>query len=323
MVTTATPDVTAVTVRPLDPRDADGADAIFRDAFGTFLGLPEPRTFMGDAGYVHTRLRMAPEAGLGAYLGGELVGSNFVADWGSVGFFGPLSVRPDVWDRGIAQALLRETMELFSAWGTRHVGLFTWPNSPKHVALYQRFGFWPRFLTAVMSRPVEAPPDTAVAATEFTTLPTARHAEVLDGVAELTGRIYDGLDVRREIQAVQNQGLGETLLVDDGAGIAAVAVCHIGPGTEAGSGALFVKFGAVRPGPGAPRAFQELLRACDTVAANRGAGRVVAGVNTACHEAYRQLLEDGFRTDLLGVAMQRSNDAGYNRRGVFVVADWR
>jgi hypothetical protein len=27
-----------------------------------------------------------------------------------------------------------------------------WAPSPKHLGLYQRFGFWPRFLTAIMAK---------------------------------------------------------------------------------------------------------------------------------------------------------------------------
>ncbi len=39
--------------------------------------------------------------------------------------------------------------------GTQHAGLFTFAHSQKHVGLYQRFGFWPRFLTALMSKTPE------------------------------------------------------------------------------------------------------------------------------------------------------------------------
>ena len=90
-------------------------------------------------------------------LDGEFVGSNFATNWGSVGFFGPLTVRPDFWDRGVAKRLLEPIMDCFDRWGTKHAGLFTFSQSQKHVGLYQRFGFWPRFLTAIMSRAVEAP----------------------------------------------------------------------------------------------------------------------------------------------------------------------
>ena len=58
------------------------------------------------------------------YQVGRLAGSNFAANWGSVGFFGPLTVAPEYWDRAIGQRLLDATMELFEAWGTRHAGLF-------------------------------------------------------------------------------------------------------------------------------------------------------------------------------------------------------
>jgi hypothetical protein len=33
--------------------------------------------------------------------------------------------------------------------------------------------------------------------------------------------------------------------------------------------------------------------------------------------------KQGFRTDIQGVAMQRSNDPGYSRPGVYIIDDWR
>src|SRR5213595_3717111 len=140
-----------VIVRPLGEKDLSEAKRIFHVAFGTFLGLADPMEFYADRDYVRTRYVSDPPAALGAEVEGELVGSNFVANWGSVGFFGPLTIRPDYWDRGIAKRLLEPTMEIFEKWGTKHAGLFTFAHSAKHVGLYQKFGFWPRFLTAVMS----------------------------------------------------------------------------------------------------------------------------------------------------------------------------
>lgn len=46
-------------------------------------------------------------------------------------------------------------MDQFDAWGTRDTGLFTFAHSAKHVALYQKFGFHARFLTAIMSAPAQ------------------------------------------------------------------------------------------------------------------------------------------------------------------------
>src|SRR5579863_4322934 len=144
-----------ITIRTLREEDLAAADRIVRLAFGTFLGLPDPMKFMGDASYVRTRWLADPGAVFGAEVKGELVGTNFASRWGSVGFLGPLTIRPDMWNRGIAQLLLRPTMDLFEKWRIRHAGLFTFAQSTKHVKLYQKFGFWPRFLTSIMEMPVD------------------------------------------------------------------------------------------------------------------------------------------------------------------------
>lgn len=93
MKTTA-PDRLAVTVRPLLESDLPAADRIVRVAFGTFLGVPDPTTFRGDAAFVRPRWLADPSAVLAAEHAGKLIGSNFAANWGSFGFFGPLTVEP-------------------------------------------------------------------------------------------------------------------------------------------------------------------------------------------------------------------------------------
>ncbi len=59
------------------------------------------------------------------------------------------------------------------------------------------------------------------------------------------------------------------------------------------------------------------------MASSHHSARLVAGVNTARHKAYRQMLARGFRADLLGVAMDKPNKTGYNRPGVYLIDDWR
>ncbi len=309
-------------VRPLRERDLDRADRIFRTAFGTFLKDPEPEKFFGDVDFVRTRWRADPTAALGAELDGDLVGSNFLTNWGSVGFFGPLTVRPDHWDRGVARRLMEPTMGLFDAWGTRHVGLLTFAESPKHVGLYQGFGFWPRYLIASMAAPVLAPAR-ACSYARFSELAPSDRAGATGEVRELTSAVFEGLEVTRELDAVLDQKLGETVLVHDAAGLAAVAICHIGPGTEAGSGTCYVKFGAARPGPKAAHSFGRLIDACRDLAAKAGASTLSAGVNFGRERAYAALRENGFRTEFQGVAMHRPNEPAYDRRDCYVIDDWR
>ena len=144
-----------ITIRPLRAEDLPAADHIMRLAFGTFLGLPEPTAFLGDASYIPTRWRTDPDAAFGAEVEGRLVGSNLASNWGSIGFVGPLSVHPDLWDRGVGKRLMEPILERFAVWGTAHAGLFTFPHSPKHIGLYQKFGFWPQHLTPLMEKKEE------------------------------------------------------------------------------------------------------------------------------------------------------------------------
>jgi GNAT superfamily N-acetyltransferase len=315
------PHIAEVRVRPLTEEDLDEADRICRVAFGTFLGMAEPEQCFGDAVHVRTRWTADRRAALAAELDGRVAGSNFAANWGSVGFFGPLTVAPEYWDRAIAQRLLNATMDLFAAWQTRHVGLFTFAQSARHVGLYQKYGFWPRFLTAVMSSQVN--PDARSAAVRLSRVGDADLPGVMAAVGELTDAVYPGLDLSREIRSVRAQRLGDTVLVDDGAGLQGMAVCHVGAGTEAGSGTCYVKFGAVRPGPGAERLFGQLIDACHGLAAERGASVLVAGANAGRDRAWRVLAGRGFRRDIQGVTMHRPNEPGYSTSDSFVIDDWR
>lgn len=309
-----------IRIRPLRRDEVPEADRIVRVAFGTFLGLPDPTQAFGDRDLAHSRYEAAPDAALAAETAGKLVGSNFVTNWGSFGFFGPLTVEPKLWEQKVAQKLLEPTVEMFRKWGCRHTGLFTFSHSPKHVALYQKFGFWARFLTPVMSKqPIVS---NGASYSRFSRLNHNDKETVLSACREATSKIYDGLDVSREIRAVDSQRLGDTIFLDRGSKVAAFAVCHVGSKTEAGSGACYVKFGAVAPVSGAQLDFERLLDCCEAFAASQNA-TLVAGVNMSRQEAYRTMLGRGFRTDLIGVAMQQGNDPGYNRSGVYVLDDWR
>ena len=191
---------------------------------------------------------------------------------GSVGFFGPLSVLPERWNQGIGSHLMEATIALFDHWGTAHAGLFTFAHSPKHHCLYQKFGFWPRFLTPVMTKTpvVRGPLPHAVGYTE---LPPAERTRALDACRELTASACEGLDLEREIHAVETQGLGEVLLLDDSSGLAGMAICHLGAGTEAGGRGCYVKFGLVRSGHGAKHWRQTRAQTTSSSGSTPGAAR--------------------------------------------------
>src|ERR1700722_2066242 len=181
-------------VSALNEKDLPEAERIFRVAFGTFLGAPDPEVFWADRDYVYGRHRAPHVAAFGATIEGKLVGSNFATKWGSVGFFGPISVRPDLQERGIAQSLLAATMEQFAAWGTTHNGLYTFAQSAKHVALYQKFGFHARFLTAIMTTPARQT-GPIPGSSRFSALSDAEKAAALTACREVAENLYPGLDL--------------------------------------------------------------------------------------------------------------------------------
>jgi hypothetical protein len=154
-------------------------------------------------------------------------------------------------------------------------------------------------------------------------LPEREQAVCLRACRTVTESLYPGLDVEREIRAVHAQALGDTVLLWEDQELVGFAVCHCGPGTEAGHGKCYIKFGAVLPGPTAEARFARLLDACEALATARDLTRVEAGVNLGREEAYRVLRAHGFLTDFQGVTMHQPNEPGYHHPGVYVIDDWR
>ena len=76
---------------------------------------------------------------------------------------------------------------------------------------------------------------------------------------------------------MQAQGLGDTVLVEGDTGLAAFAICHYGPRSEAGAGTCFIKFAAVRDTPFAARDYSRLLDACEALAVSVGMSSLLAG----------------------------------------------
>ncbi|GAX38456.1 GNAT family N-acetyltransferase [Nodularia sp. NIES-3585] len=309
-------------IRLLQANELATADHIFRLAFGTFVGLPEPTEFYGDATFFDHRWKTNPNAAFAAEVDGKLVGSNLVINWGSFGYFGPLSIHPDFWNQGLGQRLIEPAIACFTDWNTQLSGLFTFAQSPKHHALYQKFGYRLRFLIAILAKSVQSsqplPPGT-----RFSQMTEDERSQSIKASCQLTDSIYQGLDVSPEIQIVQDQELGDTIFLWDDSGLVGFAVCHAGAGTEAGSNTCFVKFGAVRSGINAEQCFEQLLDMCEALTVTLGMFRLVAGINTSRESAYLKMLAHGFCSEIIGVAMHKPNDPGYNRPDVFAIDDWR
>jgi len=219
-----------VTIRQLREDEVLAARRISSLAFGTFLGVSETEDLRSDTNYIGTRLKADPTSAFAAEVEGSLVGSNIATNWGSVGTFGPLTVLPDYWDRGIGSRLMEPVVELFSKWDVKHRGLFTFAQSPKHIGLYQKYGFWPRFLSVVMSKSVN-PRGEQGQWSRYSEANESDQRSLLNACYEITDAIYDGFDVERQFHAVQAQQLGDTVLLWHRDTVVGFGVSHCGPGT--------------------------------------------------------------------------------------------
>jgi GNAT superfamily N-acetyltransferase len=308
-----------VKVAPLKEGELKEADRIVRLAFGTFLGVPNPSEFMGDRDFMTPRWRSKHVKVLAARDGGKLIGSNVVTRWGSFGFFGPLTILPDYWDRGVAQRLMEATIKTFDAWGLRQSGLFTFPHSAKHVGLYQKFGYWPRYLTAIMMRTPEKSGNEPVL---LSAMNRSAREQAIEACSRLTHRIDRGLDLTGEIRAVLAQRTGDIVATYTRGALDAFAVCMNGPGSEGGEKICYIKFAAARSVAGTGDRFSKLLEACDAFAAARSAN-IEAGMNLAREDAYLRMRAHGYRAAMQGVAMLRPNAEAFNRPDAYVIDDWR
>jgi GNAT superfamily N-acetyltransferase len=314
-----------VKVGPLKKAELAEADRILRVAFGTFLGLPNPAEFMGDRDLLISRWHGPHVEVLAARQDGRLIGTNVITQWGSFGFFGPLTILPEFWDRGAAQLLLQSTEKIFKKRGVKRTGLFTFAASAKHVGLYQKFGYWPQYLTALMAHTPKADAQLTgrgAVSVHLSTLTKSTREEAIAACARITDRIDRGLDLSAEIRAVLKRKMGEVVLVYTRKTLDGFAICLHGPGSEGGTKICYIKFAAARGGAEAGERFGRLLDACDEFALARGAS-LEAGMNLAHEDAYRRMRSHGYRAFGQGVSMQRPHVAGHNRADAYVIDDWR
>jgi hypothetical protein len=277
--------------------------------------------FDGDAARIKTRFHAKNVLALSAMVDGSLVATSFGTTWGSFAWLGPLSVHPDQWNNHIAQHLLEAAISGLDKPAERHQALFTVAESPKHLALYRKFGYFPWFLTMVMEKEINR--EIKSDYLKFSSFHVKERESLLEDLRSITNSIFDGLDLSDEISAISLHSLGETAIVSESGKPTGFAICHYGPGTEAVSGKAYVKFAAVMPGQNTEANFKRLLDAVEACAAEHGQSYVTAGVNSGRRGAYGAMLNRGFRTIQQGVAMHRPDNPAYDRPDVYAVDDWR
>ena len=141
-----------VNLRPLTDADVPAAARINRAAFSAFFGISDPAKFRVGADVIGPRWSLWPESGIALDVDGTLAGAALMMRWGSVCVLGPVTVAPEHWGKGFARLLMTKLIDIADRSGFAFTGLFTHPQSPKHIRLYESYGFRMQRITAVMAK---------------------------------------------------------------------------------------------------------------------------------------------------------------------------
>ncbi len=108
---------------------------------------------------------------------------------------------------------------------------------------------------------------------------------ILQDCKYLTNGIFPGLDLQKEILAVDGQKLGDTILLYDptGSKLIGIAICHYGKGTEAGSNVCYIKFAAISTNNNSHSNFIRMLNSVELMALEKGIFKITAGSNMERH----------------------------------------
>jgi GNAT superfamily N-acetyltransferase len=270
----------------------------FRELVGRNTGrTPEAPRFAPSLGSY--RVSLDPAGCHVAVIGDEVVGANFSVLRGTLGWFGPLAVRPDAQGRGIAQRLVTEFIRSATERGARLMGLETMANSSQHVYLYMKLGFRPSWTGISFRRGVRADG-------------MPRGVE-MDGSIPRLDYIYPGFDPTKDADATRSSKAGVTLTYRDG-----FAVCHFESTLWADTTIAYVPLIA------APdrETFDTLVRGVEAVAHEHGKASVVTQVPGSSWPTQQALLEQGYESGGAALRMKQGANTDYDAGSFFYCDDW-
>ncbi len=324
-----------IKIRRVRKGDLSKVRDVIEQAFGDFFERQvgtRPRLVFGGAQYVHHRWLMEPWGCFVAEEGdGKIVGAAVAVMWGTVGLVGPIAVLTSYQNQDIGQQLLGACQEFFDENKATLQGVCTYAYNPKHLILYQKFGYKPKGLVVVTAKHLDRreivhvpkPPKPGLSVRRYSSLEEAKKKPVMQRIRRITNAIWRGMDLGKEVEIVDGLALGDTLLLDKGRETIGFAVCHLPPNSEAPHGAAYVKFLAIDKRHKRPEHLHALLAAVEDMAAAAQLQQVVAPVYTYYWTAYQTLIERGYHLDFTMVRMKRGKQEDYEDASDLVLDDWR
>jgi len=296
-----------VAIRPMCEGDIDAVRQVDIAAFSAWW-----RQLTGDTTGRPQRTRTSvlacqekdPEGCFVAEEEGRVVGLIFSRTWGSVGWFGTFAVLPEYQGRGIGKQLIAASLEYLRRDPNRVIGLETMPESPYNLGLYLQRGFQACLPTLLLSKDLEPSAEGNVDLPRWSRASAKTRERWLADLREVTGRIQPRLDYTKEIISTARNGLGETMVLADGARAIGMSVVWLvgsreGLGEERASTHIL----ALHPVHTDEEAFRALLGASEALARARGKRKLTLPVNARHAWALERLLEWGYRVERAMVRM--------------------
>jgi ribosomal protein S18 acetylase RimI-like enzyme len=303
-----------ITIRLMREEDADEVRRVDSLAFGEWwrqvsgqdVELPQ-RTRTN----VLALLEKDPEGCFVAEEDGHVVGLIFSRTWGGVGWCGTFGVLPEYQGRGIGKQLIAASLGYLRRVPARVIGLETMPESPYNLGLYVRQGFQARLLTFLLGRSLDGPAE-GESLPRWSSADTETKERWLADLRVATGQIRPGLDYSKEVISTARHGLGETLVLTDGARAIGMSTVWLVSSREGqGEELARVMILALHPAHTDERAFHALVEASEALARACGKRKLAVTVNGRHPWAVERLLLWGYRIERAGVRMVlRGTDEG-------------
>src|SRR2546430_5703797 len=215
-------------------RDIDGLNRVFAEAFTDryrrdgLVGVRVPQ--LNPDVWRYALL----DAGEGAMLwrdeADQVAAFNIAHRSGLEGWMGPLAVRPDRQGSGVGKTIVRAAVDWLVEQGVTTLGLETMPRTVENIGFYAQVGFVPGHLTVTMTN------DIATRGHRPPVLLSARQGRAqtqgLDAGRGLVRGLARGRDFTRAILLTAELGLGDTSLVEEPGGLAAMVLGHSAPLAE-------------------------------------------------------------------------------------------
>lgn len=307
---------------PIRLEDLPALNALFSDAFS------ERYRRDGMAGVRVPPLnpsiwRFAIEgAGAGAMLWrdglGRIAAFNLAHVSGSEGWMGPLAVRDELQGRGIGRAIVRAGIDHLKAARCRVIGLETMPRTMDNIGFYAGLGFTPGGLTVTLT--LEASASTDALPPLLTQMGEGDRQAVVAECARLAAEVRDGCDYSREIALTLRHGLGDLLMLRDGAGaLAGFALFHDAPLVEGRSREELRVLKLVLRDAGSLPRMAELLT---SQARRSGTLRAAIRVQGEFRTAFRTLVARGARVRWTDLRMTLSGFDEPAVGGGLAISNW-